>query len=115
MNQPFVVRTQEPDITVFEIAGRLTLGNRLIDMEDRMKKLIKEGTRKLVLDLAGLDYIDSAGVGTIMMTAGLVRESGGLMCIARSQPRVAEVFRVVHLHRAVPLFADLESAYKSFA
>ena len=114
MNQPFTTRTVEPDITIFEINGRLTLGNRLIDMEDRMRKLIAQGARKLVLDLAGLEYIDSAGVGTLMMTAGLVREANGRMVIARPQARVAEVFRIVHLERAVPMFPDIDAACKGF-
>ena len=114
MNQPFTTRTVEPDVTVFEISGRLTLGNRLIDMEDRMRKLVAQGTRKLVLDLASLEYVDSAGVGTLMMTAGLVREAGGQMVIARAQTRVAEVFRIVHLERAVPMFQDVDAACKSF-
>lgn len=48
----FTTHTVEPGITVVELTGRLTLGNRLAEVEHAVKELIKKGSRKLVLDLA---------------------------------------------------------------
>jgi ABC-type transporter Mla MlaB component len=58
--------TIEPDITVFEISGRLNLGNLLMSVENAVRGLIDAGTRKLVIDLAGLNAIDSAGIGMLV-------------------------------------------------
>jgi hypothetical protein len=58
------------DITVVELIGRLHLGNSLGFAENALNRLIDGGLRKLVLDLAGLDYIDSAGLGMVIFCSG---------------------------------------------
>src|SRR5579871_5849001 len=55
-------RQADPDITIFEIAGRLNLGNSLMAVENTIRRLIEDGTRKLVIDLASLTAIDSSGI-----------------------------------------------------
>jgi len=108
-------RTVEPDITVFELAGRLTLGNRLTEIEHTIKTAVQLGCRKMVLDLSRLDFIDSAGLGMLVMCAGTMEQQGGRMCAASSSPRVTQVFEVTHLERVVSLHPDAESACRSLA
>jgi anti-sigma B factor antagonist len=103
----------DPDITVFELRGRLTLGNRLTEIEHTIKNAIQSGCAKLVLDLSRLDFIDSAGVGTLVMCAAAMEQSGGRMCVATGNSRIVHVFEVTHLERVVALHADAESACQS--
>jgi anti-sigma B factor antagonist len=100
----------EPDITVMEISGRLNLGNTLISVEDAIRKLIKDGARKLVLDLKGLSYIDSSGIGLIVMCTGEMGQSGGHIRVAGAQGVVARAFEVVRLNLVVPQDPDVETA-----
>ena len=65
-------RQVAPDVTVMEITGGLNLGNTLISVEGAIQRLIQDGVRKLVLDVAGLSYIDSAGIGTIVLCGRLI-------------------------------------------
>jgi anti-sigma B factor antagonist len=102
--------TIEPDITVFEIAGRLNLGNLLMSVENAIRGLIDAGTRKLVIDLTGLNAIDSAGIGMLVGCGGYMEDKGGKMRLAGSQGPVAKVFAMVHMERIVPLDADLAEA-----
>lgn len=110
-------RSVEPGITVFEFTGRLSLGNRLTEIEHTIKSEIQQGCGKLVLDLSKLESIDSAGVGLLVMCAGAMEQAGGRMCVAASvtgnSPRVAQVFEVTHLERVVALHPDAESACRS--
>ena len=104
----------EPDITVFEISGRLSLGNLLQSAESAMRSLIDGGARKLVIDLTGLASIDSAGIGTLVSCSGHMGQVGGQVRLAGAQGAVAKVFQIVQIDRIIPLAADLASACGSF-
>jgi anti-sigma B factor antagonist len=108
-------RRIEPDITVVEITERLNLGNTLVSIETSIKRLIQEGVRKLVIDVARLNYIDSSGIGMLVSSNGFMEQSGGRMRIAGAHGAVARAFEVVHVSRIVPLDADLESACRNLA
>lgn len=103
----------EPDITVFEISGRLNLGNLLQSVESAIRGLIDGGARKLVIDLTGLNSIDSSGIGMLVSLGGQMDQLGGRMRVAGSQASVAKVFEMVHMERIVPLDPDLASACAS--
>jgi anti-sigma B factor antagonist len=103
-------RSVEPDITVVELSGHLNLGNNLISIETLLRRLVTEGSRKMVLDLANLDYIDSAGIGMLVASNGHMDSSGGQLRIAGARGSVAKVFDVVHLERVLRMDADVGSA-----
>jgi anti-sigma B factor antagonist len=73
----FQTRAVDPDITVVELSGRLNLGNTLQSIESALHKLIADGARKLVIDLAQLTYIDSAGMGMLIGCNGRIEQAGG--------------------------------------
>jgi anti-sigma B factor antagonist len=107
-------RTIEPDIKVVEISGRLNLGNSLQSVESSIKRLIAEGARKLVIDLSGLNFIDSAGIGMLVICGGEMEKAGGQSRIAGAHGIVAQAFNTVHIGRIVPLDPDLQSSVGNF-
>jgi len=92
-----------------EIAGRLdthTYG----DLDDRLTLVLASKVQSLLLDLAALDYISSAGVRSVFRARKLLAERGGKVVIANAQPQVQKVFDIV---KAVPLseiFRTVEEA-----
>lgn len=107
-------RKIDPDITIVEISGRLNLGNSLVSIETSIKKLIEEGARKLVIDLANVNYIDSSGIGMLVSCAGQIMHQGGAMRIGGAQGTVAKAFRIVHMDRITPLDETAEAACGHF-
>jgi anti-sigma B factor antagonist len=105
----------EPDITVFEISGRLNLGSLLQSVEYSVQTLINSGVRKLVIDVTGLTLIDSSGIGVLVSCGGLMDKLGGQVRVAGAQGSVAKVFEMVHMDRIVPVDADLSSACRNFS
>ena len=99
-----------PDITVFEITGRLNLGDLLRSVEQSLQNLISSGVRKLVIDVTGLTMIDSSGIGLLVSCGGLMDSRGGQVRIAGAQGAVAKVFDMVRMRKILPLDADLASA-----
>jgi anti-sigma B factor antagonist len=98
------------DVTVVELSGRLHLGNSLTYAENAINRLIDGGTRKLVIDLARLDYIDSSGLGMLIFCGGHMEQSGGRMRVAGAGGSVARVFEIANASRVLQFDADLESA-----
>lgn len=105
----------EPDITVFEVYGRLNTGDLLKSVEHSMHSLISSGVRKLLVDLTGLTSIDSSGIGMLVSCGGQMDQVGGQMRLAGAQGSVAKVFEIVHMQRILPLDPDLASACGSFS
>lgn len=112
MTHHLQTRLVEPATTVVEISGRLHLGNSLSYLETSLKRLIADGSRKLVVDLAGLDYIDSAAIGMLIACGGEMEQAGGAFRIAGSHGSVAKTFEMVHMSRVVALDADVETALR---
>lgn len=105
----------EPGITVFEITGRLTLGDLLRSIEQSLQNLISSGVRKLVVDLTGLTFIDSSGIGVLVSCGGLMDSQGGQLRLAGAQGPVAKVFEIVRMRQILPMDPDLASACAKFS
>jgi len=111
----YSIRHQEPGLTIIEMTGQLTLGNALQGVEHAVKDLIEQGSRKLVLDLAQLNFLDSAGVGMLAVCAGAMEKVGGKFIIAGAHGRVEEVLLLTHLHRVIGMYPDLAAACAALA
>ena len=107
-------RNVEPGITVVEISGQLDLSNNLLAIESLIAKLMEEGVRKLVVDLTGITYIDSAGIGVLISFSRQMDGAGGRMRIAGAQGSVAKVLDTVHIERIVQIYPDVASACAGF-
>ena len=59
---------RDGDVTVYVLTGKLALGRQCTYLEDDIRKSREEGVKKLILDLAGLLSIDSAGLGMLTMS-----------------------------------------------
>jgi anti-sigma B factor antagonist len=108
-------RHVEPDITVIELSGRLSLGNALLAIENSINRLIEDGTRKLAVDLTGLNAIDSSGIGVLVSCSAQMERSGGQLRIAGAQGAVAKTFEMVHMGRIAALDPDIESCCRHLA
>ncbi|HVP00340.1 MAG TPA: STAS domain-containing protein [Bryobacteraceae bacterium] len=115
MTNSIKTRVTESGTTVVEISGRLHLGNSLSYAETAIKRLIADGARKVVVDLAELDFIDSAGIGMLISCGGAMEQAGGTLRIAGAHDGVVKTFEIVHMDRIVALDVDLETALRSFS
>jgi len=107
------IRTIEPGITILEIAGRLNIGTHLAETESQISELIHMGSRKLILDLSKLDYIDSASIGVLI---GLHKEmvaAGGETRIAGAQGMAGRTLKLIQMEKIMPMDADVATAEKA--
>jgi anti-sigma B factor antagonist len=93
-------------VTVYgelDVASAPTLRERLID-------LVSGGSHLLVLDLEGLDFLDSTGLGAIISALKRARTNGGDLRLVCTQSRIRRLFEITALDKAFPLFPSLDDA-----
>jgi anti-sigma B factor antagonist len=84
------------DWTVLQVAGEVDLATR-DELRERLLALVAEGVRHLVVDLSGLEFIDSSGLGVLIRVRNVVQEQGGSLTLVANQERILKPFRVTGL------------------
>jgi anti-sigma B factor antagonist len=115
MVMDMVTRELSPGITAISLTGRLVLGNRLTDVEHAIRERIRQGSRKLLLDFSGLEFIDSAGIGVLAVCCGSMEREGGKVAVAGAVGRVKELQEMTHLDRVATMYPDVASAHSAFS
>jgi anti-sigma B factor antagonist len=82
-------------VLILDISGRLWILD--LPLRDRMNALIAEGNRKFVLNLAGVEYIDSSGLGQLITIWTSIKNRGGQMAVLGPTKRVQRLFDITRL------------------
>ena len=101
-------------VTILDIHGRIVLGEEIGDLRDAVHNLIAEGKKKIILNLAGVEYIDSSGVGELVSSFTTVRNSGGELKLLSLTKKVQDVLHVTKLYTVFDIKDDEFNAVKSF-
>jgi anti-sigma B factor antagonist len=104
----------QPDIVILEIAGRITLGGESKQLEWAVDKLLGEGRKKVIFDIAGVTNIDSTGIGIIVVSSGKLKKAGGELRVAAASAHVEEVLKMTNLDQIVGLHATAAAAAAGF-
>ena len=104
----------EGDITILELAGEITVDDGDIAFGRYVDGLIKAGRVKIVVNLAGVTYIDSAGVGMMVAELKMVREAGGVMKLSNLSARSYHLLAMMKLKMVFDIFDTEEAAVRSF-
>jgi anti-sigma B factor antagonist len=106
---------ESEDVTILDLRGRSTIDAGESELLDsHLQKLVANGARKLLLNLADLTRVDSSGISVIVGTCVSLRRQGGDLRVLRPRGLVLEVFRVLRLPEAIPSFEDEAEALASF-
>jgi len=100
--------------SIVHVTGRLTSFESQA-FREMIQGLLNNGQRNLVLNLTGLEYLDSSGVGELVRNYLSVVKKGGAMKVVGLAPKVEEIFKVTRLYQVFPEFPDEASALGSFA
>lgn len=97
------------DWTVVSVYGELDVATAP-SLREQLIEQVNDGAVRLVLDLEGLDFLDSTGLGTIIGALKRARTHGGELRLVCTQSRIRRLFEITGLDKAVPLHASLDEA-----
>jgi len=100
-------------ILIVDCAGRIVFGEESAILRDTVRKLITENNR-LVLNLGGITYIDSGGLGTLVSLYTTAHNAGGSVKLANLTQRVGDLLQVTKLLTIFEVFESEEQAVHSF-
>ena len=101
-------------ITVLDIEGRIVLGEESNAFRERVKSLLAAGKKKIVLNMAQVSYIDSAGLGTLVATFHSARSQGATLKLVNLGAKFQEVLQVTKLMTVFDTYDTEAAAIASF-
>lgn len=105
---------QIKDVTVLDSAGRITIGEEVGIVRDTVTKLLANGQKKFLLNLAEINYIDSAGLGGLIAVSTNVAEKGGKLKLVNLTKRVHDLLQITHTYKIFEVYDDEAAALNSF-
>jgi len=110
----FSVKIRHRDqVTLVEVSGHLTFFE-VAALRDSIQSLLKQNRKNILLNLSGLQYLDSSGIGELARLYVAVVKHGGAMKVIGLTSKVEEILKITHLSRVFQEFPDEQSALRSF-
>ena len=100
-------------VLIVDCNGRIVFGEESANLRDTVKKLITDN-KHIVLNLSGVSYIDSGGLGTLVALYTSAQNNGGKIKLASLTPRVGDLLQVTKLVTIFEVYDNEEQAVQSF-
>jgi anti-sigma B factor antagonist len=101
-------------ITVVDVIGKLSLSESRTQLRDLIHVLSRTGHRKFLLNLAGVEYVDSDGMGELVRCYTTVRQRGGEMKLVQLNKRVADLLQITRLNTLFEIYSEEQAALRAF-
>ena len=103
------------DVTILDLKGKITLGDGDEILKDKINSLVLQNRRRILLNLAEVPYIDSAGLGEVVRTYTTVSRQGGQLKLVNLTKRITDLLAITKLLTVFETFDAEPEALKSFS
>jgi len=109
-----IQQREKEGIVILDLEGPLVAGTAVTALRERMQQLVKTGKLNVTLNLQGVDYIDSTGLGALVICYTSLRKAGGRLALLHLNRRQIELLILTKLSTVFELFDDEQDAVNSF-
>ena len=102
-------------VTIVDLSGKITLGEGGVTLREEVRKLLADGSKKIVLNLGEVNYIDSSGLGELVSAYTAVKNAGGELKLINLTSKVRDLLVITKLVTVFDVKDDEASAVSSFA
>jgi anti-sigma B factor antagonist len=102
------------DVTIVDISGRIVLGEGCASLRSLVCNLLSKGQKKILFNLAEVDYIDSSGLGQLVSSFTTVRKEEGKLKLLNLTNKVHDLMQITKLYTVFDIMDDEALAIKSF-
>jgi anti-sigma B factor antagonist len=102
-------------VTIVDIKGRIVLGLESASVRDVVCTLLSRGDKQILLNLGGVDYIDSMGLGSLVGAFVSVRKQGGELKLLNLTNKVTDIMQITKLYTVFDIMNDEAAGVKSFS
>ncbi|MBC8031509.1 MAG: STAS domain-containing protein [Pyrinomonadaceae bacterium] len=105
---------QAGDITILDMNGKITIGEGSVALRSAVRRLLEEGKKKILLNLAGVGYIDSSGIGELVSSYTAIEKEQGQMKLLNLTQKIQDLLTITKLLTVFDVFEGEEEALGSY-
>ena len=102
------------NVVIVDLTGKVTLGENTGILRDELRSVLAQGNKNIVLNMAGVSYVDSAGLGELVGAYTTATNQGGSVKLLHLQGKMKDLMQITKLHTIFPSFEDEQAAVASF-
>lgn len=102
------------DVRILDCSGKITLGEGTMAIRNTVREVLKNGGRKIVLNLSEVNYIDSSGIGELVSTYTTVTNQGGKLKLLNLTKKIQELLQITKLLTVFSVYDNEQKAVSSF-
>jgi anti-sigma B factor antagonist len=106
---------QAGDVTVLDMSGKITIGEGSVALRTAIRRLLEEGKKRILLNLAGVGYIDSSGIGELVSSyTAIGKEEGGQLKLLNLTQKLQDLLTITKLLTVFDVYESEAEALNSF-
>ena len=102
------------DVTILDLSGRITIGEGSVQLREAVRGLLERGKRKLLINLGGVDYVDSSGIGELVSCYTTTKKDCGQLKLLNLTKKIKDLLQITKLLTVFETYDDEAEAVKSF-
>ncbi|MGB8510728.1 MAG: STAS domain-containing protein [Pyrinomonadaceae bacterium] len=105
---------QAGDVTVLDMEGKITIGEGSVALRSAIRRLIEEGRKKILLNLAGVGYVDSSGIGELVSSYTTINREGGQLKLLNLTQKIQDLLAITKLLTVFDTYDEEAAALNSY-
>ena len=105
---------QAGDVTILDLDGKVTIGEGSVALRNAIRRLLGDGKSKILMNLAGVGYIDSSGIGELASSFTAVNKEGGTLKLLNLTQKIQDLLAITKLLTVFDVFDDEAQALASY-
>src|SRR5262245_24503163 len=114
MPQLNITERQAGDITVLDLAGKITIGEGSVQLREAVRRLLDDGKKKILLNLGDVAYVDSSGIGELVSSYTTTNNQGGQLKLLNLTKKIQDLLMITKLLTVFETFDNEQTALASF-
>jgi anti-sigma B factor antagonist len=105
---------QAGDVTILDLDGKVTIGEGSVALRNAIRRLLGDGKNKILMNLGGVGYIDSSGIGELVSSFTAVNKEGGTLKLLNLTQKIQDLLAITKLLTVFDVYDDEASALASY-
>ena len=103
------------NVTVLDLSGRITIGEGSVQLREAVRRLLEQGNKNLLIDLGGVDYVDSSGIGELVSCYTTTKNQGGHLKLLNLTKKIKDLLSITKLLTVFETYDDEAEALSSYS
>ena len=103
------------DVTILDLSGKITIGEGSVQLREAVRGLLERGKKSILINLGGVDYVDSSGIGELVSCFTTTKNQGGHLKLLNLTKKIKDLLQITKLLTVFETYDDEAEAIKSYS